>query len=78
MKFAIISAGEGSRLSQEGVVLPKPLVQLNGVPMIDRLVHIFAQNGAEQVVIIVNNEVTLTKEHVLELKKRRRFRWKWL
>lgn len=69
MKFAIISAGEGSRLSQEGVVLPKPLVQLNGVPMIDRLVHIFAQNGAEQVVIIVNNEVALTKEHVLELKK---------
>ena len=31
MKFAIISAGEGSRLSQEGVALPKPLVQLNGV-----------------------------------------------
>ena len=36
MKFAIISAGEGSRLSQEGVALPKPLVQLNGVAMIDR------------------------------------------
>ena len=33
MKFAIISAGEGSRLSQEGVALPKPLVQLNGVAM---------------------------------------------
>ena len=45
MKFAIISAGEGSRLSQEGVALPKPLVQLNGMAMIDRLVHIFAQNG---------------------------------
>ena len=38
MKFAIISAGEGSRLSQEGVALPKPLVQLNGVAMIDRLI----------------------------------------
>lgn len=40
MKFAIISAGEGSRLSQEGVALPKPLVQLNGVAMIDRLIQI--------------------------------------
>ena len=69
MKFAIISAGEGSRLSQEGVVLPKPLVQLNGMAMIDRLVHIFAQNGAEQVVIIINNEVPLTKEHVAVLKQ---------
>lgn len=69
MKFAIISAGEGSRLSQEGVALPKPLVQLNGMAMIDRLVYIFAQNGAEQVVIIINNEVALTKEHVAALKE---------
>ena len=51
MKFAIISAGEGSRLSQEGVALPKPLVQLKGMAMIDRLVDIFYQNGGEQVVI---------------------------
>ena len=41
----IISAGEGSRLSQEGVALPKPLVQLNGVAMIDRLIQIFVRNG---------------------------------
>ena len=48
MKFAIISAGEGSRLSQEGVALPKPLVQLNGVAMIDRLIQIFVRNGADK------------------------------
>ena len=52
MKFAIISAGEGSRLSQEGVALPKPLVQLNGVAMIDRLIQIFVRNGADKVVVI--------------------------
>lgn len=70
MKFAIISAGEGSRLSQEGVKLPKPLVQLSGKAMIDRLVDIFIANGAEEIVIIVNNEVQMTKEHVLELQKK--------
>lgn len=69
MKFAIISAGEGSRLVQEGVQLPKPLVQLNGMAMIDRLIHIFAKNGAEQVVVIINNEVAQTKEHLALLKK---------
>ena len=37
--------------------------------MIDRLIHIFAENGAEQVVVIINNEVPLTKEHLAELKK---------
>ena len=69
MKFAIISAGEGSRLSQEGVRLPKPLVQLNGTAMIDRLIRIFEANGAEQVVVIINNEVPETKAHLAELKK---------
>lgn len=69
MKFAIISAGEGSRLAQEGVQLPKPLVQLNGMAMIDRLIHVFAKNGAEQVVVIINNEVAQTKEHLALLKK---------
>lgn len=69
MKFAIISAGEGSRLSQEGVALPKPLVQLNGVAMIDRLINIFAKNGADKVVVIINNEVPLTKEHLLALQQ---------
>lgn len=69
MKFAIISAGEGSRLAQEGVQLPKPLVQLNGMAMIDRLIYIFAKNGAEQVVVIINNEVAQTKEHLALLKK---------
>ena len=69
MKFAIISAGEGSRLSQEGVQLPKPLVQVNGCAMIDRLIHIFAANGADEVVVIINNEVPLTKQHLAELER---------
>ncbi len=69
MKFAIISAGEGSRLAQEGVALPKPLVQLNGEAMIDRLIRIFKQNGADRVVIIINNEVPMTKEHLAKLQQ---------
>ena len=70
MKFAIISAGEGSRLSQEGVALPKPLVQLNGVAMIDRLIQIFVKNGADKIVIIINNLSQLTKAHLTELQQR--------
>lgn len=70
MKFAIISAGEGSRLSQEGVALPKPLVELNGTAMIDRLIRIFVQNGADGVVVIINNESPLTKEHLKELQQK--------
>ena len=70
MKFAIISAGEGSRLSQEGVALPKPLVELNGTAMIDRLIRIFVQNGTDGVVVIINNESPLTKKHLKELQQK--------
>ena len=64
MKFAIISAGEGSRLLQEGIQVPKPLVRLNGEAMIDRLIRIFTDCGAEEVVVIVNNLTSLVQEHL--------------
>ena len=67
MKFAIISAGEGSRLTQEGIVVPKPLVRLNGEPMIDRLIRIFTDCGAEEVVVIVNNLTSLVQENLNRL-----------
>ena len=68
MKFAIISAGEGSRLAQEGVQVPKPLVRINGEPMIDRLIRIFTDCGAEEVVVIVNNLTTMVQDHLAALK----------
>ena len=67
MKFAIIAAGEGSRLAEEGITTPKPLIPLNGVPMIERLVRIFAANDAEEIVIIVNHLRPETEKFVRHL-----------
>lgn len=66
-QFAIIAAGEGSRLAQEGVEKPKPLVCLNGEPMINRLVRIFIANGAERIAIIVNQLNEQTALHMKQL-----------
>ena len=67
MKFAIIAAGEGSRLAQEGVKAPKPLIQLQGVPIIERLVRIFARQGAESISIIINRQQPETLEFLQKL-----------
>lgn len=67
MKYAIIAAGEGSRLMSEGVALPKPLVPICGEPMIDRLVRIFSENGADEICIIVNRLHPQTEAHVRSL-----------
>ena len=57
MDFAIIAAGEGSRLVQEGITTPKPLIRIQGVPLIERLICIFLRNGASSVSVIVNEEM---------------------
>ena len=67
MKFAIIAAGEGSRLASEGVAKPKPLVELKGVPIIERLIRIFARNGASSINIIVNEQQPETVEFLKNL-----------
>ncbi len=67
MNYAIIAAGEGSRLAQEGVAKPKPLVELNGEPMIERLIHIFERCNAQSISIIVNEYMTEVREFLDKL-----------
>lgn len=64
MNYAIIAAGEGSRLVQEGVKLPKPLVDLDGRPMIGRLIDIFMAHNPESLSIIVNEQMTEVADYL--------------
>lgn len=67
MNYAIIAAGEGSRLAQEGVARPKPLVLLNGEPMIGRLIHMFVRRHAESISVIVNEQMTEVQDYLRSL-----------
>lgn len=64
MNYAIIAAGEGSRLAQEGVARPKPLVLLNGVPMIKRLIDIMMSCNPESLSVIVNEQMTEVRSYL--------------
>ena len=66
-QFAIIAAGEGRRLSEEGVAWPKALVPLNGEPLLSRLVRIFNACGAERIIVIVNDLYPQVEQHVRQL-----------
>ena len=67
MDYAIIAAGEGSRLAQEGIKWPKPLVKLNGIALIDRLIDVFLRNNASSINIIVNKQMTEVQDHLKAL-----------
>lgn len=67
MNFGIIAAGEGSRLAGEGIDLPKPLVPVNGEPMIGRLLRIFGKTDAEEVAVVTNATRHETAEYLERL-----------
>lgn len=69
MKFAIIAAGEGSRLAAEGIQEPKPLVKVGGECLIDRLIRIFMQHDAEEIVVICNQDMTAVASHLIDLQR---------
>ena len=52
-------------MAQEGVEQPKPLVPVCGEPMIERLLRIFVDCGATEIVVIVNEWSTAVREHLL-------------
>ena len=69
MRYAIIAAGEGSRLAQEGIDAPKPLVKVNGEHLIDRLLRIFMENDAEEIVVICNDLTPYVSSHLARIQK---------
>jgi len=50
----IIAAGEGSRLKAAGYAMPKALVPVGGVPLIEAVIGNFRAAGIESLVVIVN------------------------
>ncbi|MBQ8714339.1 MAG: NTP transferase domain-containing protein [Prevotella sp.] len=69
MKYAVIAAGEGSRLAAEGVYEPKPLVRIGGERLIDRLIRIFMANDAEEIVVICNDQTAQVAQHLVRLQR---------
>ena len=64
LKAGIIAAGEGSRLKSEGVSIPKPLVPIEGIPLIERLLKTFSRCGIAEVTCIINEYSLEVKEFV--------------
>ena len=69
MKFAIIAAGDGLRLAQEGVTESKPLVRVRGEQLIDRLIRIFIENNATEIVVVCNVQMHDVTSHLRAIQK---------
>jgi NDP-sugar pyrophosphorylase family protein len=67
MHFAILAAGEGSRLREEGILQPKPLIPLGDLLLVERLINLAKINGFSSISVVTNEIYTELKEWFMEL-----------
>ena len=61
-KVVILAGGKGTRISEESIYKPKPLIEIGGIPIILHIMGIFSYYG-------INNFYILTGYKSIEIKK---------
>jgi glucose-1-phosphate cytidylyltransferase len=65
MKVAILAGGLGSRLQEETVIKPKPMVEIGGYPILWHIMKIYAYYGFKEFVIALGYKGEVIKEYFL-------------
>jgi glucose-1-phosphate cytidylyltransferase len=65
MKVAILAGGLGTRLSEETVVKPKPMVEIGGKPMLWHIMNIYGVHGFNEFVVALGYKGEIIKEYFL-------------
>jgi glucose-1-phosphate cytidylyltransferase len=67
MKAVILAGGRGTRLSEETVVRPKPLVEIGGRPIIWHIMNLYAHHGINDFVVCAGYKGYQIKEYFANL-----------
>jgi glucose-1-phosphate cytidylyltransferase len=65
MKAVILAGGLGSRLSEETVLKPKPMVEIGGKPILWHIMNIFGAYGVQEFIIALGYKAEIVKEYFL-------------
>lgn len=67
MKVVILAGGYGTRLSEETSVVPKPLVEIGGEPIIMHIMRTYAFHGLDDFIVCCGYKGHLIKDYFLNL-----------
>src|SRR3954453_10384576 len=63
MKVVILAGGLGTRLSEETVVKPKPMVEIGGMPILWHIMKIYSAHGFNEFIICLGYKGYVIKEY---------------
>lgn len=63
MKAMILAGGLGTRLSEETVIKPKPMVEIGGMPILWHIMKIFSAQGVNDFIVCLGYKGYLIKEY---------------
>ena len=66
MKVAILAGGRGTRLSEETVTTPKPMIEIGHMPILWHIMKIYAHQGFKEFVILLGYKGDVIKRFFAE------------
>lgn len=65
MKVVILAGGLGTRLSEETIIKPKPMVEIGGKPMLWHIMNIYGAYGFNEFIVALGYRGEVIKEYFL-------------
>ncbi len=69
MKVVILAGGFGTRISEESKNIPKPMIAINGVPIIVRIMEIYSKYNFNEFIICAGYKSNVIKDYFVNLDK---------
>ena len=63
MKVIILSGGFGTRISEYTSVIPKPMIRINGMPIIEHIMEIYSKYGFKEFYLALGYKSEVIKEY---------------
>src|SRR5664280_1570934 len=66
MNVVILAGGLGTRLSEETVVKPKPMIEIGGIPILLHIMRLYARHGHADFTVALGYKGEVIKQYFLD------------